>query len=89
MWEVLLRIVQESSWAVAVFAIISLVGAALEWWVWGYFHRREITRREEETQRMVKDRDFWMAQALDAIGVGEEVAEVALDLADTGQEKAS
>lgn len=54
----------------AVLTVLVLIGAAREWWVWGYIYRRE--RQEKE---------FWRDKTLTHLGLSESVIGVASELA--------
>lgn len=80
MWSELVQTLIDAGPVIAAIAIIILVGAAFEIWVWGYIHRRELARVEKQCQRINEDRLFWRDKALTALGLGEEISEVATSL---------
>jgi hypothetical protein len=51
---------------IILLAIIVLIGAVREWWVWGYVFRREAAEKE-----------FWRGKALDMMGLAEQVVTTA------------
>ncbi len=82
MWEFIFEAVQSSGPALVLFAVAVLVGAALEIWVWGYVHRRELERVRRECDRATQNAEFWREKALTALGLGEEISEIAASLAE-------
>lgn len=49
-----------------LFAVLALVGAVREWWVWGNTYRRQV----EETE-------YWRQLAVDQLGLSERAAAAA------------
>jgi hypothetical protein len=66
MFDGILTFFGEAAGFLVPFAVVVLVGAAREWWVWGYVFRHE--RAEKE---------YWRDRALDNLGLAERSVDVA------------
>lgn len=70
MWSDFLQLLKDAGPLVGPLAVLILVGASREWWVWGHDHRREIAEKE-----------YWREKALANLGIAEETVKVAHEIA--------
>lgn len=71
MWDRILQLLVDSGPATVLFAVAALVGAAMQWWVWG-----------TEYRRMVTEMEYWRDKTFEITGLGEKAVDVAADLVD-------